>query len=300
MFFHHRVLPYLFQSPFNNIYSGKKKTDMLYVGLGMFSYGGIQAFSAPVVTFLGSKVTGFGIIVLVSGLMLSVFTFVLAYFHDSIAAVVVLLAIIGGSCSGCNVSICSMVLDYTTPEEYGSISGSITLFQTLGSAIGSVAANQIRLSKYVMMDGMKVATDEGYEITLTVMGAILALTFFLSFLYPNKFQVCMKKKQNKEEVDLMDSTTATASASTTPQVEIGISSSSNAATPNVEERKDKKKDEGASPSIEVKVDVGDKKESDNSSSSSSSSTITSTTSSSLSSSSSSSMSEASEEKIKKW
>lgn len=199
---------------------------MLYVGLGMFSYGGVQAITAPITTFLGSKVTGFGIIILVCGFLLSAFTFVLAYVHDSIAEVVILLALIGGSCSGCNVSVASMVLDYTTPEEYGSISGSVTLFQTLGSSIGSVAANQIRLSKYVMEDGVKVATDEGYQLTLTVMGAVLILTFLLSFVYPNKLQACRGKKKSKEEAELMDPEAAISSTSVTPQLEIGLSSKS--------------------------------------------------------------------------
>ena len=235
---------------------------MLYVGLGMLSYGCVQAITAPITTFLGSKYTGFGIIILVCGFLLSAFTFVLAYVHDSLAVVIVLLALIGGSCSGCNVSICSMVLDYTTPEDYGSISGSITLFQTLGSAIGSVAANQIRLSKYVMDNGMKVATDEGYQLTLTVMGAVLILTFVLSFVYPNKLQACRGKKGvSKEEAELMDPDAAISSTSVSPQPEIGLSS--NSATPNPEEMKKNKKKKGGV-AAEVKIDVNEESSSSSS------------------------------------
>ena len=237
---------------------------MLYIGLGMFSYGGVQAITAPIASFLGSKHTGFSIIAIVSGFLLAGFTFILAFCHGSIAAVVVLLALIGGACSGCNVSICSMVIDYTTAEDYGSISGSMALFQTLGSGIGSVAANQIRLSKYVMQDGVKVATDMGYKITFIIMGAFLVLSFGLSFVYPDKLHACRKKKPaNKEEVELMDPEAAISSTSVSPQPEIGLSSKSTTPTPAADEKKSE-----AGVTGEIKITVNESNDSSDSSSSS--------------------------------
>ena len=186
-----QIIPFMLQSPLNDIYPASKKASMLWVGVAMFPYGGIQAFAAPVTAMFGNKFAGFSVQVMVGAAVMAIANYILAFCHNSIGVIVVILIFLGLACCIINVSIGSMVVYLTTPEQYGSISGAMMLFLTLGDSIGSVIANQLKNIRTVeIMPGVEFPEDYSYKVAFSVLGIFLIISFLISWVYQDKFLIC--------------------------------------------------------------------------------------------------------------
>ena len=205
----------MLRSPLNDIYPMSKKFDMVYTGLAMFPYGGIQAILAPVVAIIGNTKFGYTALTVVGILIMVVANYLLAFVHSNIASIVVLLAILGGACCFINVSMGSIVVYSTTSTEYGSVSGATMLFLTLGDTIGSVIANQLKDIETVIVPGFealgKTPTDKSYKLAFSILGIFLIITFIVTIFFTDKFNICRKHPKDltpKTDGESMEGTPA--------------------------------------------------------------------------------------------
>eukprot|EP00727_Mastigamoeba_balamuthi_P002604 m51a1_g12340 hypothetical protein (574) ;mRNA; f:508131-510377 len=192
-----QVVPYLLGDPETDILPTGKKS-MVYMGLVMLPFGLSQFVTAPLSGVLG-KYVGFPILSSAAMLGITATYCLLIRWHYTLAAAIGLTILMGGSFGVIMVSIMNTVSESCTKEQFGSASGTNTLFRIFGGAVGPVVVNTV-LNRHPKLwppalpgsesshEAHQVAlpSDQGYVDAFVLMAGFagfgLLVTLFLSGL----------------------------------------------------------------------------------------------------------------------
>eukprot|EP00727_Mastigamoeba_balamuthi_P012845 m51a1_g8183 hypothetical protein (1116) ;mRNA; f:141769-147935 len=208
-----QTLPFLYQFKLGY-------TDPVAVGLLMLPFGLAQLPVAPVAAIVGRR-HGFYVVITVALTFMTIGYGLYIKFNNTVTQATLINILCGASMGGVTVSILNVVSEHTTPQQFGSASGTNMLMRIIGAAVGPIVVNLILFRNSVTRwreaadtsgssavsgsDGpaagqsYQVPVQEGYRDSFMAICAASAAALMGCQVLSHKFKSCQRAPRSIEK-----------------------------------------------------------------------------------------------------
>eukprot|EP00727_Mastigamoeba_balamuthi_P009074 m51a1_g479 hypothetical protein (257) ;mRNA; f:206031-206864 len=217
-----QMLPFLYQFKLGY-------TDSVSVGLLMLPFGLAQLPVAPIAAIVGRR-HGFYIVITVALTFMTIGYGLYIKFNNTVTQATLINILCGASMGGVTVSILNVVSEHTTPQQFGSASGTNMLMRIIGAAVGPIVVNLIlfrgSVTRWREVDEIsgsstgsegpaaghsyQVPVQEGYRDSFVAICAASAAALMGCQVLSHKFKSCQRiprSSQKGASGDAIDSVT---------------------------------------------------------------------------------------------